>query len=168
MSKKKILHIVISLAPGGTERNLINVIKNTNLDFNHEIITFRSIDVLKKLVRYYLKNDKVREDISKKARARVLKEHTFEHRLSEMLTFVFYDKLERLEKRLASRSNQWEVLIDQASPYSELGRYIEKFKGVEKPSLKTIIKDIEKQEGSLSNTELLLLMVDKVVKEIRD
>ncbi|KON88349.1 hypothetical protein AF332_17090 [Sporosarcina globispora] len=55
---------------------------------NEEIIAFRSMKDLLEKVHYYMKADKERELIAHKARIRVLKEHTFQHRLEQMLSVI--------------------------------------------------------------------------------
>jgi spore maturation protein CgeB len=51
-----------------------------------EIVSFRSFEELVKKIHYYIQLDAIRNDIAIKARARVLKEHTFEHRLEKMVS----------------------------------------------------------------------------------
>ena len=134
-------------------------------DVGHEIVTFRNITELKNIAHYYLKHEKERDIISKKTRDRVLNEHTFKHRMLEMLLFVYHDRLDSLKKRFESRIDDWEVLVEEAGGDTELGKYINKFKSKEKMALKLIIKKLKEQEGTLSQNELLLLMVDQVIKQ---
>tara|TARA_B100000686_G_scaffold354570_1_gene465503 strand:+ start:2369 stop:4165 length:1797 start_codon:yes stop_codon:yes gene_type:complete len=136
-------------------------------DVGKEIVTYRSINELRELISYYLHNEKERKIIATNARARVLKDHTFETRLREMLLFIYQDKLELLQTRLESRQNGRDVLINQAGKNTELGKYIGRFKDKKQPTLREIIDNLEKQEGILSENELLLLMVDQVVKEVK-
>lgn len=50
-----------------------------------EVITFHSDEELKDKVRYYLSHPSAREQVSRKARDRVLAEHLMEHRVARML-----------------------------------------------------------------------------------
>jgi spore maturation protein CgeB len=53
-----------------------------------EIICFNNFEELKELVKYYLDNEIERKRISKKAYQRVKSEHTYEHRMQEMIDFI--------------------------------------------------------------------------------
>ncbi|MEE9162666.1 MAG: glycosyltransferase, partial [Candidatus Neomarinimicrobiota bacterium] len=53
-----------------------------------EIITFRSDEELKDKVHYFLGHPSAREQVSRKARERVLAEHLMEHRVANMLERV--------------------------------------------------------------------------------
>ncbi len=58
---------------------------------NDEIICYQSTDELSEKVDYYLANPDQRESISDKARARILKEHTFTLRTRKMLKTIVKD-----------------------------------------------------------------------------
>ncbi len=130
-----------------------------------EIITFKTLDELKTQIRYYLDHDEERKSIADRARKRVLQEHTFEHRLKEMLTFVYWNRLDELKDRLNKRPQGLQNLIEHAGSESVLGRYLAMFPDKQNISLKGITQYIDKGEGKLTQNELLLLMVDQVVKE---
>ncbi|SDN52713.1 glycosyltransferase [Bacillus sp. OK048] len=55
---------------------------------NEEIVSFKNNEELFQKIDYYLKSEKERQWISDNARNRVLKEHTFEHRLEKMLELI--------------------------------------------------------------------------------
>ena len=134
-------------------------------DVGSEVVTFKSIEDLKCKARFYLDHEEERRRIAEKSRQRVLREHTFEQRLREMLTFVFYNRLDELKSKLDARPKGVENLINQAGEETELGRYLISFKNQNNFKLKTLIDYIESSDGNLSKNELLLLMVDQVVKE---
>ncbi len=50
-----------------------------------EVVTYRDIEEIQDLVRFYLDNPSARDAIVKKARERVLKEHTYRHRLTVLI-----------------------------------------------------------------------------------
>lgn len=54
-------------------------------DIGREIITYKDKDEIPGLVRYYLDNPDEREAVARTARERVLKEHTYKHRLGSMI-----------------------------------------------------------------------------------
>jgi spore maturation protein CgeB len=55
----------------------------------NEIVTYGSTDDLKEKTAFFLKNDKERETISQLARKRILAQHTYSHRLSEIMKKLF-------------------------------------------------------------------------------
>ncbi len=50
-----------------------------------EIVTYKNIDEIPELVRFYLNNPDARKKIALKGRERVLKEHTYKHRLGRII-----------------------------------------------------------------------------------
>lgn len=130
-----------------------------------EIVTFSDIDDLREKIRYYLDNEEEREAIAKRARERILKDHTFEKRLTEMLICIYQNRMEELKARLEQQFNPLEFLIEKAGEDTTLGQYLEQFKGTKDFSLDTVVERIEQGEGNLSNEEMLLLMMDQVIKK---
>ncbi|WP_209125683.1 glycosyltransferase [Alkalihalobacillus sp. BA299] len=53
-----------------------------------EIVTFSSMDDLLKKTNYYIKHETERKEITKRARQRALKDHTFGNRLKKMLKII--------------------------------------------------------------------------------
>ncbi|EPR42314.1 protein of unknown function DUF3880 [Desulfovibrio sp. X2] len=62
----------------------------------NEVVRFSSLDELKEMVGHYLSRGEERRAVAEKARARVLTEHTYEHRMGRLLEFC----AERLPRRL--------------------------------------------------------------------
>ena len=55
---------------------------------NSEIICFKTIDELKRLIEYYLRHPDERAQIAEAAYHRVLMEHTYDHRAKEILEMI--------------------------------------------------------------------------------
>lgn len=55
---------------------------------NKEIVAFRDMEELVDKIHYYMAADIERTNIANKARDRVLKEHTFQHRIDKMLSLI--------------------------------------------------------------------------------
>jgi spore maturation protein CgeB len=53
-----------------------------------EIATFRTENEMMDMIRYYLKNNEARMKIAEAGTKRVLKEHTYELRLRQLLSIV--------------------------------------------------------------------------------
>lgn len=54
----------------------------------YHLTIFRTKEELKELTKYYLKNDKERKRIANHGRDIVLKQHTFKHRIKDILTII--------------------------------------------------------------------------------
>lgn len=130
-----------------------------------EIIDYKSMEELKDKILYYLEHEDERMQVAVRGYARVLRSHTMEHRMRELLARIFLDHFETLKKRIDERKPKIISLIEEANPDSELGQYLIQFKNVKDFSLKVIVDQIAKGEGALTKNELLLLMVDQVVQE---
>lgn len=57
-------------------------------DVGKELSCYDSVENLKELVKYYLNNPEERKNIAQRGRERVLKEHTYRHRMAELLKMV--------------------------------------------------------------------------------
>jgi len=130
-----------------------------------EIETFHSISELREKIDYYLEHDEERNAMIERARRRVLSEHTIEHRMSEMLIHIVSKRLDQIKSRVEKRKDPVEVAICQAGKESELGNYLEQFRGEPDFSLKTVMNGIEQGEGDLSKNEILFLMLDQVMTD---
>lgn len=130
-----------------------------------EIITFSNIGDLRDKISYYLSHDEERKSIADKARTRALKDHTFEKRMSELLIQVFLKDFENLKERVDKRVDKVGSFIEQAGVDTDLASYLERFRGATDFSLIHILKDIENGQGALTKNELLMLMLEQVVKE---
>lgn len=53
-----------------------------------EVVYFRNKDEFREMVSFYLKNPSERKKVARMARERVLKEHTFFHRMEELLSVI--------------------------------------------------------------------------------
>jgi spore maturation protein CgeB len=130
-----------------------------------EIVTFKDIDDLKNKIAYFLDRKEEREAIAVRARIKAISDHSFERRLEEMLVHIFQSNLKLLENKLDKRGSNVGFLIEQAGEKSDLGTYLKSFDSQRDLALKDVVKRIESEEGDLTQNELLLLMVDQVVKE---
>ena len=130
-----------------------------------EVATFDSIDDLGKKVNYYLKYEDEARSIAARGKKKVLKEHTIQHRMHEMLTHVFMDSLNNLKERVSlPHRDPVSYYIDHVGDSSPLGIYLDQFRGSNEFSIKTMVDQIAGGQGNLSQQELLVLMTDQIVK----
>jgi spore maturation protein CgeB len=127
-----------------------------------EIMVFNDLEDLKQKVAYYLDNPAEREITAERAKQRVLKEHTYEHRMGEMLEYLadngFTPALWEQEGEIV------EHLVEEAGPKSVLGEYLSRFPIRERITLSDIVRDIEESEGDLNIPETLFLMMSEFLK----
>ncbi len=130
-----------------------------------EIISFESLDQMREQIDYYLSRPDERNAIALKSYQRVLKEHTIEHRMQELLIHVFLDRKSALDSIGKTQRDPLDYCIEQAGANTELGKYLKQFQGQYPFSLKTVTDKIHNGEGALDKKETLFLMLDQIVKE---
>jgi len=133
-------------------------------EIGKEIICYKDIDELRSLVIYYLKNPAERAEIASRGQLRVKQDHSFENRMTEMLSVIFENKIDALHD-ICTKENQVDQLIEEAGEETELGKYLTKFKKRNIFSLKDIMEDIGKGEGSLTKAESIFLIINQFIKE---
>ena len=130
-----------------------------------EIVTFSNIAELRQKIEYYRTRPEERAVVCEAARARVIKEHTYEHRLEQMLSTIYASKYEMLRQR--EQSSPWAEMIRRADGDPELKERCERAcaRG-EEPALDGLIADIVTGQGKLSETEQKLLFMHHVRSQI--
>jgi spore maturation protein CgeB len=130
-----------------------------------EIATFSSVSDLKEKIAYYLERPEERRSIARRGRERVLREHTYEKRLEEMLATIYASSYQKL--RLRGQESPWAEMIRRASFDPELKQRCERASARgEEPILDGLIADISTGEGQLTDTEKKLLFLFHVRKQI--
>jgi hypothetical protein len=89
-----------------------------------------------------------------------MKEHTYEHRMQDMLLFLAERGFK--PKTREARGYVVEELIKEAGGQTELAEYLSRFRKMEKITLSDIKMDIEKGEGDISRTEMLFLIMKEM------
>ncbi len=127
-----------------------------------EIITFSNLDELRSKIEFYLKNPFLMEEVSKKSRERVLREHTMEHRMKEFMLQVLLNLPSQYFNGIKKRKSSIELAIEEAGKETVLGHYLATYRRNSDISIKEIAEDIKNGEGKLTQNELLILMLDQV------
>jgi len=131
-----------------------------------EIAVFTDTEDLKAKIDYYLANPEERKAIALAGQQRVLKDHTYENRLNEMLSFIYRNSFEKLKKR--QDSSPWSKVLRRARRDPELQARCEKaFKRGEEPNLDGLVSDIMSGAGQLTDTEKKLLFLYHIKDQIR-
>lgn len=131
-----------------------------------EIVTFDSMEDLREKIDYYLKHPEEREAIAMAGMRRVLREHTFVHRMARMMSVVIpreEKKIENARERLRG-INDVDRMIARAND-AELAEFLSKFKGQGNLSLRKVMDAIAEGEGPLSRPEAIFVMVNEVLSQ---
>lgn len=129
-----------------------------------DIVTFENIRELKEKIDYYLAHDEERKIIATKARKIVLEKHTYQHRLQDMLSFIYSNHYEHIRGRI--NSSPWTGMIEKTKSYPELNKRCElAFLKGEEPGLDALVADIVTGKGELTETEQKLLFLFHLTKQ---
>lgn len=130
-----------------------------------EVITFRSTEDLKEKIKYFLEHPEERREIAARARERVLKDHTYDKRIKEMLSTIYSSKFEHLRAR--SGRSTWKKMLDRSQKHEELNKRCKAaFVRGDEPILDALVSDITTGKGNLTPTEQKLLFLFHVRKQI--
>lgn len=130
-----------------------------------EVITFKNSAELKEKIAYYSDKPEERMRIAEAGRARVLREHTYEIRLKQMLGYIYGSKFEYLHSK--QLSSPWNSMIRRADKHPELkSRCQEAFERGDMPRLESLVQGIVTGHGKLSDTEQKLLFLHHLTSQI--
>ena len=130
-----------------------------NFEVGKEMICFTSLQEMRELAKEFLSKPDKRIEIASASRERVLAEHTYEHRMLELLGVM------------AGRFADWkpkggglpsaEEIIREAGPESELAEVMHSFAGQGPLTLEDVASEIEKREGKFTKTEAMILLLNE-------
>jgi spore maturation protein CgeB len=130
-------------------------------DTSDEMAVFQSVGELPHKIDYFLSHSEERTQIAQRARERVLREHTYEHRMKELIEVV-----EVTSPNLGKRhTNHPAELVRRAGADTGLGKFFSQFLEVdEELTLDRVAEHIRKGRGELTDVEGTFLLM----KEFRD
>ena len=126
-------------------------------EIGREIAAFSDISELRSKMKYYLEHPDEREAIAEAGRQRVLRDHTYRHRMEEMLQTVVAN-----EPSLQSRRENLNLtanLIKAAGDDEELRGIFRRFDPDMELNIDVIAEDIRKGNGELTQTEGVFLLM---------
>ena len=129
-----------------------------------EVVTFRNLSDLRDKVDYYLAHEEERTAIAERARTRAHNEHTYQHRMAEMLDFIS----DRAGDRLLAHPDKEYLTVGEVSqrpdtPH-ELRAFLDMLPADMPFNLQEIGKKMLEREGNLTESEAIFMML----KEIAD
>ncbi len=130
-----------------------------------ELITFKDSKDLRAKIAYYSDKPAERKAIADAGRARVLKDHTYDARLKQMLSYIYGNKFEQLYQR--QQTSPWHGMIKRAEKHPELKARCEAASARgELAKLDSLVADIITGQGKLTETEQKLLFLHHLTSQI--
>ena len=112
-------------------------------------------------IDHYLAHPDEREVIVAAARTRALSEHTYQHRVKSMLEYIYADRFEQLKAR--ENTGHWHQTLQAAKEFPELEAKLRAaFERGDEPSLDAILPDITGGQGTLKQSEQMLLFLHHI------
>jgi spore maturation protein CgeB len=127
-----------------------------------EIVLFKDLDDMRQKIIYYLNNPDERESIVERAMQRVMKDHTYEHRMKEMLEFLADNGFRR--SVWSEEGEDVNSLVKESGDDTELAEYLSRFAEKGRITLSDIAEEITNGEGDISGTEALFLLMNEFVR----
>ncbi|MFO0730010.1 MAG: DUF3880 domain-containing protein [Nitrospiraceae bacterium] len=136
---------------------------------SEEVSSFREFREVPGMVPKWLLDDAARTAMAARAKARVSAEHTYVHRMSELLAQVGVAHPDRVGAVLRG-DRQQAALIDRSGDVPELQRLLAGFAPGQRVELKDVASSIRAKGpgASLKREELMVLMLDEYRSETRD
>lgn len=129
-----------------------------------EIIVFEGLEDLRKKIDHYLENTEERNRVAEKGRERVLREHTYENRMKDMLDFLADRGFQPRAGDDAGETVPELIAEAEAAGDKELSEYLSRFSGRDRITLSDIVRDIETSEGDLVRSEAMFLAMNEFLK----
>ena len=126
-----------------------------------ELATFEDMDTLTAGIRHYLENPDERREMANRARARVLAEHTYEHRMRTLLDFA----ATRLPGWPRKRVVETAASVVPQDVRAELDALLVRCKLPADAAFDDVVWTLRGQEGALTELETALLFLDEWRKQ---
>ena len=123
-----------------------------------ELATFASLEELKKKIAYYLSRPEERQALCDKARARVLAEHTYGHRMAALLEFIAQRFPDWPRKKAADAGLPDNLPEDLARDLDQLLGRLGLSRDV---GFKDLVWAVRQQQGALSDLDASILFLDE-------
>jgi spore maturation protein CgeB len=134
-----------------------------------EVVSFQRFDDLPAGIGRWLRDPDARAATALAARRRILQEHTYVHRMGDMLAHLGMSRPDRVSPIL-SGERQAGTLADRCADIPALGSLMREFAPVQRIELKDVAARIRAKppNTALAREELLVLMLDEYRSEMRD
>lgn len=136
---------------------------------DQEIIRFRSADEVPQLIRRWLHDHEARGAVAQAARHRALAQHTYRHRMEDLLGVIGLRQPDRIGAILQGDRNGGTLAARPETP-PELATFLGRFPPHQRVELKDVADNIRARGAGrrLTREELLVLLLDSYRSETRD
>lgn len=128
---------------------------------SEEIATFGDMAELEERIDYFLTHPEERQQMAEKARARVLAEHTYAHRMETLLDFM----QERIPGWPAKQERQSAGDVLPPEFKGELNTLLQRLALPDTAAFDDVVWALRKQQGALSEMETAILFLDEWRKQ---
>lgn len=134
-----------------------------------EMIRFSRVEEVRPAIEKWLADPDGRQASAEAARQRVLREHTYEHRMKDLLAHIGVQQPDRVGAVLAGHRAA-ASLVQRAAGTPELAGMLSRFPAGQRVELKDVAAHIRARKAgqALAREELLILMLDSYRAESRD
>lgn len=136
-------------------------------DLSEEMVCFHSEEELRKLVRHFLENQREREEFAYSAYKRVINQHTYVHRMMEMLEFIWSKRPSNWLSSINDLAVARTVMDTLAEKDQALKRFLDCMPQKSFYPLNELISLVEVNKGRLDDFELIFLMMNEMKEELR-
>ena len=136
----------------------------------HEIATLSSPDELPLEITRWLREPEQRAAMATQARRRVLAEHTYGHRMRDLLSRIGVTSPDRIGSILRGDRQAEALAVAAAESFPSVASALRTFPPTQRVELKQLAAQIRSRgpTGTLSREDLMLLMLDEYRSETKD
>jgi len=127
-----------------------------------EIVFFKSIEEAIDKADFYIKNDKLRNEIANNSREKVLLHHTYKHRLTNMINIALKHST-KLSARIYEESQKLSAFLMKTQD-KDLEIFLDKFKPADSFNYNKIIGEMNNSNQPLKRYEAMLMLLDSFYK----
>ncbi|HOZ47194.1 MAG TPA: glycosyltransferase [Candidatus Hydrogenedentes bacterium] len=135
-----------------------------HFDFETELPIYRDINELRACIEHFLAHPDERAAFAQRARERVLREHTYEHRAQQMLDLILKRYGKRLLRKGIRVQNTVAEMAERIAPDTSLGQYLRSLPQDMLFTYESIKKHIETSNLPLTETEKIF----SYLREVRE
>jgi spore maturation protein CgeB len=136
----------------------------------NEIATLSSPEALPAEITRWLHEPAQRVAMAAQARQRVLAEHTYQHRMRDLLSCIGVASPDRIGSILRGDRQAETLAVAAAEPFPSVASVLRTFPSTQRVELKQLAAQIRSRGpmGTLSREDLMLLMLDEYRSETKD
>ena len=141
---------------------------NRHFENGEEIVCYRSLEELRDNIQYYLKHSNERKKISQQSRKRILKEHTYKHRMEKLLSFAMEKSPECFYRKTVKKVPYVTDIKNFTNEYPEVGPVLEAAGKDGTANLDDILSVIKEKGNTPKYHEAIFILINDFNELIRE